>query len=209
MFWLGLVGLAAGTLLQMFGQAEENKRQRELDLLQAQQLREQVGIYGSQARNIQAQIGEVGKDVLAAGQIQDIGQRALSIKGYETAYAGAAAKGQIGARAGAGNLAGASILRQALSVQRATERQMSLITGEKQKMAIEYSDTLREFDIKKMQLGTSLLTAELGGKWAGEEAKLKEDEAEWLRKYGWMSVAGIGLQGFGQGVSAGVSAGKW
>jgi hypothetical protein len=186
MLFLAIAGLVlglAGTGLSMWGQAEENRTEQ-------QRLRENLPLYESEQKTIRAQQGEVDKDILAAGGIYSLNQKALSIQGQQVAYAGAEAKGQVGARSGAGNLAGASILRQALSVQRKTEQQMSLLAGEKQKLGIEYSDTLREFDIKKMSLATSLLTSET-------KERQDTEEADWLKKYGWMSVAGVGLSGLG------------
>ena len=155
-----------------------------------------IAIAESEQAAITAQQGEVDKDILAAGDIYNINKKALNIQGQQTAYAGAAAKGQVGARAGAGNLAGASILRQTLSVQRKTEQQMSLLAGEKQKLGIEYSDTLREFDIKKMTLATSLLTSET------KETRAQA-EIDYLNQYGWLQYAGIGIDTLNAGIRMG------
>jgi len=179
----GLVLGLTGAGLAMVGQAQENATEE-------QRLRENQPIYDSAQAALRAQQGEVDKDILAAGDIYNINKKAMNIQGQQIAYAGAEAKGQVGARAGAGNLAGASILRQALSVQRKTEQQMSLLAGEKQKLGIEYSDTLREFDIKKMTLATTLLTSET-------QERQDAEEAQWLHDWGWLSVVGVGASGVG------------
>lgn len=202
---LAVIGLGltlAGTGLAMGAKQRENQQTIKEDELRAQQLREQAGIYEAEQGVIKAQQAEADKDILAAGNIYDINKKALTIQGLDTAYQGAAAKGQIGARAGAGNLAGQSILRQAASVQKKVERQMSLIAGEKTKLGIEYSDTLREFDIKKQELGVTLLTSELKEKWTLENAAFTQEEADWLRENGWQSVLGVFFSGMAGVTSA-------
>ena len=187
LMFLGVLGLILGTGLAINAQWAKNKQAE-------QQARDTAAVAESEQGVLRAQQAEADKDILAAGNIFAIDQKAMNIQGQQIAYAGAAEKGQVGARAGAGNLGGASILKQALSVQRKTEQQMSLLAGEKQKLDIEYSDTLREFDIKKMSLATSLMTSEL------EETRATE-EADYLRDYGWMSLVGIGLKGLAAGLA--------
>jgi len=183
-----------GGILRGIGQYQKNKTDAEDYELKAEQLRESQAISDAEQALIKSQQAEVDKDILAAGGIYNINQKALTIQGVQTAYAGAAAKGQVGARAGAGNLAGASILRQAASIQKKTEQQMSLIAGEKTKLGIEYADTLREFDIKKQGLGVTLLTSELQEEWNLEIAENYQDKADWLNQWGWLGIAGIGLE---------------
>lgn len=197
MMWLlltiGLVGLS----LKMGGALTEIQREQRDKEREARQGRESQAIFDAEQALLRSQQAEVDKDILAAGNIYNINQKAFTIQGQQTAYAGASAKGQVGARAGAGNLQGASILRQAASIQKKTEQQMSLIAGEKAKLGIEYADTLREFDIKKELLAGSLLTSELKEKWTLENAEAMQEDADWLKKYGWIQVVGMGLSGLG------------
>jgi hypothetical protein len=190
---LGLTLAAMG--IKMGAQQDQNAEDIRIAELKAEQLRESQAISDAEQALIKSQQAEVDKDILAAGGIYNINQKALTIQGLQTAYAGASAKGQVGARAGAGNLQGASILRQAASIQKKTEQQMSLIAGEKTKLGIEYSDTLREFDIKKQTLGVSLLTSELKEEWALEDAAEWQAQADYLKEYGWLNILGVGMSG--------------
>jgi hypothetical protein len=196
--FLAIVGLGltlAGMGIKMGAQQDQNAEDIRIAELKAEQLRESQAIFDAEQALIKSQQAEVDKDILAAGGIYNINQKALTIQGLQTAYAGASAKGQVGARAGAGNLQGASILRQAASIQKKTEQQMSLIAGEKTKLGIEYSDTLREFDIKKQTLATSLLTSELKETWALEDAAEWQTQADYLKEFGWLNVLGVGMSG--------------
>lgn len=73
------------------------------------------------------------------------------VGGLETAQAGAQATGQIGARAGAGNIAGGSVLRQAESVMRQVSRRVSLanlgISGTKEIGKIERQGLTTEIGV--------------------------------------------------------------
>jgi len=186
---------AGGTILGMIGQAQANEQQRKEKELEAQQLRDSLAIYQSQKEEVAAEFADIEADKLAAGKLKDIGLQSLTMQGMEVAYQGAQATGSIQARAGAGNVGGESVLRQANRVQTQVGRQMTLIKGEREKTLLGYEDTLRGLESRTQAAETSLLTAGLQAKWATEKADLAQEEADWLRDYGWMSVLGIGFKG--------------
>lgn len=190
MFWLALAGLAisvAGGVFGAIGQGQANQQARADAEREAQQLRESQQVYQSQQADI-----KLGME--AQGKYRDLALQSLSIQGAQTARAGAAAVGSVGARAGVGNLGGASVLRQAASIRRNVGEQMTLIGAEREKVGIGY-------ELGMAQSRTQLLQSELGEKWAGENAQASQDQADWLRRYGWLSVAAVGLGGAANVVS--------
>jgi hypothetical protein len=182
MFWLGLIGLgitALGGIFGMIGQAQANEQQIKVDELEAQQLKESQQIYASQQKEAQYELTDIRADVATAGTMNTLAMMDLGEQA-------AAAKGSIQATAGVGNIAGESVLRRANRVE-------TLYRREALKTKLSYEDTMRGLESRRLGAETSLLTAGLQYKWAGEKAKQSQEQADWLRDYGWMSVLATGL----------------
>ena len=166
---LGLIGMGIGTTLQAVGVAAQNKEDIRVAELQARQEAEAKTLSLRQQQTTMAEIESV---------------RAQSaIRATQLAYGGRQATGSVAARAGVGNVGGASVARQALSIKRQVGMEM---TG----LNIQTKQAV-------MGLETQAFGQGLSAKWAGERSEELTAEADWLRRNGWMRVAGTVAQGVG------------
>ena len=197
MFWLGLIGLgitALGGIFGMIGQAQANEQEIREKELEAQQAKESQQIYASQQKEARYELTDIRADVYTAGTMttlamMDLGEQA------------AAVKGSIQATAGVGNIAGESVLRRANRVE-------TIYRREALKTKLGYEDTMRGLESRRLGAETSLLTAGMQYKWAGEKSKMSQEQADWLRDYGWMSVLAVGLNA-GANMVGGAQSMKW
>lgn len=189
MFWAiaGLVLTLAGTGIAAYGAYQEGQQESDAARLEAQKLRESQGVLEQQKT---AQIA--GKE--AIGKVAEIRQRELSVQALETAQAGRAAKGQVAAAAGVGNLGGASPLRQSLQIQRQVERQLGVISGRQAELGIQTG-------VQTLAAEAQIAGTQYDIRWAGLGAEQREKEADWAEQYGLLSAIGTGLGGIGQGIS--------
>lgn len=166
---LGLIGMGVGTTLSAIGTAQQTREDIRVAELQARQEQEAQGLYLRQQQTTQAQIRAVESQAV--------------IQGTQIAYSGRQATGSVAARAGVGNVGGASVARQAQAIKKQVGWQQA-------GLQIQTKQTV-------LGLETEAFGQGLNAKWAGERSEELTAEADWLRRNGWMRTAGVVAQGVG------------
>ena len=158
-----------------------------------------------QMADISVKQGEVQKQGL------EVQKRGMVVQGISTSEAGSQAKGSAVASAGTGNLGGASVLRKAQAIQTQTSRQIGIINanigqantqiglvGEQQqltktmavqdiaKQELNLKSTLEGLDVSALESQENLVSSQ-----TNEE--INQSNIQFLKDYGWMSVAATAL----------------
>ena len=197
MIFLSILGLV-GTGLATGGQIAKGYHEAGLTEEAAQAEREKIPALQAQLATLQAARADIEADKVAAAELAGIEQGALTAKGLQTAYAGRAAKGSAVAGAAAGNLGGASPLRQTQRIQRELQQQMGGIAGERQASSLRAEDAQRELETRSLATEAQILGTQYDIRWAGRRAGRQEDEADYLRSMGFLLGAGELLGGIGR-----------
>jgi hypothetical protein len=218
MFWLAVIGLAitaVGGIMAAIGQAQKNVADKA-------KLEGNLPVYDAQQAALDAQLANIKAEKQAAADLAAInkqqiqenadlnikqGEQALKqgvVQGIETSEAGAQAKGSAIARAGAGNVGGQSVLRQAQAIQTQTSRRVGLINAQ-QDVTRSQMDVVRSgaaSDIRKQDIGLASTLGGLGVQELQTETSLLQSnvnetntraDIKFLEDYGWLSVAAVGL----------------
>lgn len=198
MFWLGLIGLAitiGGGIISAIGQSQKNAADQA-------KLESQLPVYDAEQTAIQAQLANIEAEKANAAKLAAINeaqiQRTSAFQQIGIAEAGAKAVGSTIATAAAGNIGGQSVLRRAQTIQAQTERQLTYVqagaAGEMQKQEIGLSSTLGGLGVQRAGAQANLLQSQVN------RTNVQSD-IEFLQKYGWMSVAAVGLGAGAQAIN--------
>jgi hypothetical protein len=221
LIYLGIT--VTGGIMAAIGQDQKNKA----DLAK---LQTQSPVYDAQAAALQLQLTniaaqeEAAKNLAAINeaqikQVADINTQEIAaraaldirqgvVQGVETARAGSQAVGSVVARAGAGNVGGASVLRQAQAIETATSQRVGLVNAGLENTRLTAGlETTRvttgaAADVQRQELQLSGTLGNLSVQEAGVKADLLQVQVnsvnnladqQFLEKYGWMSVAAVAL----------------
>jgi len=170
MLILGLIGLGIGLIgtgIQAAGVARENKQQQAELRIKAKQQKDMANLYGAQMETTQNQMTAL--------------QQTTAIQSTQLAQQGSAAVGSAKAGAAIGNVGGASVEKRIGSIQNKVAQQQKL-------MGIEA-------DIRKQGLEDTMQGQGLNQKFALQSAKMMTEEADWIKKWGWLNVVGVAASG--------------
>ena len=183
-----------GALITVSGVVAQSVHEAEIAETEAEAEREKIPALQAQLTAQKADLADIEADKAAAAQMAIIEQGTLTTKGLQTTYAGSAAKGNVVAGAAAGNLGGASTLRQTQLIQRQLQWQMSAIGGERQAAGLRAENAQRDLETRSLATEAQILETQYDIRWAGRRAEQQEDEAEYLRSMGLLTGGG-GLLG--------------
>lgn len=191
MFWVALIGLGlslAGGAIAAIGVHQQNVSDIAKDEAQAALLKQQLPVYAAQEAAVRTDLADVAADRSDAARMQSLALTGLRRQS-------ATAVGSISAQSGVSNLGGQSVLRRAAMVRQ-------LAGEEQEKLGLQYADTLRGLDTREAQGKSELASIAYGVADTNQKAQWAQDQADWLKKYGWMSEWGTFFGGAGQVASA-------
>jgi hypothetical protein len=205
MFWLSLIGLGitvAGGIFAAIGQAQQNKADQAA-------IHEQQKVYDAQQAALKAQLEYINNQKQSAEELAQINvdqiRQTAAYSGLQVSEAGAKAKGSSVATAAVGNVSGQSVLRQTQDIQMKVDRQTGVLSSQAnadiKTQNIQLKSTLEGLDVSSLETQASLLQSEV------TQTNSLAD-AEFLQKYGWLSVVATAL-GAGAAATNQASSADW